>query len=59
MGETENSTFHDFWILGPVGTLIYGFEYTNSFNETKQMMGTSFKISLVETEFLKFENFES
>ena len=30
MGETENLNFHDFWIFGPVGTLIYGFEYAKS-----------------------------
>ena len=28
MGETENSTFHDLAIFGPIGPLIYGFEYT-------------------------------
>ena len=24
----SSSTFHDFWIFGPVGSRIYGFEYT-------------------------------
>ena len=26
--KDRNINFHDFWIFGPVGSLIYGFEYT-------------------------------
>ena len=30
MWEIETKHFHDFWILGLVGTIIYGFEYTKT-----------------------------
>ena len=32
MGDPENFNFNDFWILGLVGTLIHGFEYTKIFD---------------------------
>ena len=43
MAETEHFDFHDFWILGIVGTHMRGFGYTkllNYFNKSKKLQET-------------------
>ena len=37
MREPENLDLHDVWILEPVGTLIYGFEYTKLFQKIREI----------------------
>ena len=43
MRETETQHFYDFWIVGRVGTLIYGFEYTRLLKKYIRNMGTWFE----------------
>ena len=43
MGETEHLDFHDFWVLEPLGTLIYGFEYTKLLQKTRERVRKHFR----------------
>ena len=38
MGGTKTSNFHDFWMFQPLGTLIYGLEYTKLFLKIRTSM---------------------
>ena len=39
MGESLNPHVHDRWIFGPLGTLIYGFEYAKIHQKSKNTPG--------------------
>ena len=39
MWEAETQHVNDFWIFGPMGTLSYGFEYTNLLLKYKKTYG--------------------
>ena len=43
MTETKQLDIHDFWILKPLGTLIYGFEYTRLLQKILEESKKSFK----------------
>ena len=44
MRGTKTFKFHDFWMCGPLGTLIYGFKHTKYF-KNKQKSGNVFETS--------------
>ena len=46
MGETNTPIFNDFWILEPIGTLIYGFECANVRQRIWENVGALFEQTL-------------
>ena len=43
MGGANTSKFDDFWIFGPLGTRIYGFEYTKNISKHIRKYGNIFE----------------
>ena len=56
MRGTKTSTFHDFWMFEPWGTLTYGFKYTKNL-KYKNNMETSLKyiVLAINMKCLKIE----